>query len=257
MKQLIILFISLIIAGCSSMNIPPKLNTPSFAEKGEMEIELGASTNSFYQNIGYSITDKFALISTGLISYDFLYRNEYDSYNTGGLYYTYLPSPYEVKYIDFGFGLFDKNTYNLKSIYAGTGIGESNYRYKYSNDGGQQYRRKNSYNSFFIQLNYGEKMENMEYGFITRLSYIHYPFESQILNSNPLNDDIASYNEYNIFGIQPCLYLNIHKNRFLYTFNIGAYLTNYNKYSDWLVRDYPQNTLIHLSVGLKYKIGKE
>jgi hypothetical protein len=257
MKHLIVVFTSLIIAGCSSMNIPPKLNTPSFDKKGQMEVELGTSTNSLYQNMGYSITDNLSIISSGFISYDFLDKNEYAEYRWSGEYFEYLPSPYKNKYIDLAVGMYKSKNETLKSIYIGTGLGNSNYRYKYSSDGSQKYVRNNSYNIFFAQLNYGKMKDNLDYGLTSRISYSFYPFKSEILNSNSLNEDIKSNVEYHIFGIQPCVYLNITKNRFVYTFNAGTYLTNYNKYSDWFVRDYPQNTLIHLSIGLKYKLGKE
>ncbi|MDY0143255.1 MAG: hypothetical protein RBR97_15315 [Bacteroidales bacterium] len=257
MKPIILLFIGLILSGCSSMNIPAKLNTPSFEKKGQMEVELGSSTNSFYQNVGYSITDNLSIISSGFISYDFLDKNEYAKYRWSGEYFEFLPSPYESKYIDLAIGMYKNRNETIKSIYVGTGLGNSNYRYKYSSDGSQEYLRKNTYNTIFAQFNYGKKKNNIDYGLTSRLSYSYYPFNSKILNSNSLNDDIKSNVVYHIFGVQPCLYLNITKNRFVYTFNAGTYLTNYNKYSDWFVRDYPQNTLIHLSIGLKYKIGKE
>lgn len=231
MKQLITLIIGFIIAGCSSMNIPPKLNTPSFEKKRQLEVELGTSTNSLYQNMSYSITNRFAVISSGLVSYDYLFNVDY---NTGGVIFEYLPNPQKAKYLDIGLGLYQNDT-KLKSIFIGAGLGESQDPYK----------------SFFLQGNYGIKKDKMEYGVTTRLSYIYYPYTFMF------KPNIEEIKEYNIFGLQPCVYFNFTNNRFVYTFNAGTYLTNYNKYSDWFVRDYPQNTLIHLSVGLKYKIGKE
>ena len=61
-----------LLSGCSSAYIPSSKNIPLFEEKGEIQIEAGASTNSVFAAGSYAFSEKFALIANGSMSYCYI-----------------------------------------------------------------------------------------------------------------------------------------------------------------------------------------
>jgi hypothetical protein len=248
-------FLAIILSGCSSMNIPPRINSPVFVKRGEGEIEIGATTSSIYQNLSYSITNNFALITSGHFSYDYFDQSEKERLRWSGITMEYFPKQYEYKYLDVGIGYYKTATRLSNSIYVGFGTGSAKNN-KYSNyEKTFLYDNKDSHKTFFLQYNFGVYNSKIRYGVSTRISYMHYPFE---LKTTDIHQEYNSESSevYHILTLQPNFFINYGKGKLRFTLNGGVYLTNHNNYSDWFVRDHPQNTLLNLAIGINYRLNK-
>ena len=275
MKKIIkfsLLTLSLLLMSCASVYIPPTANIPLLDKKNEVQLEVGSSTNSLYLSSAYAITDNWALMAAGNVSF-YNFSNRYDLFdefknNFSGGYLGPREKNYDFAhwYSEFGFGRIDILKRQLKlEIFAGGGYGTS--LGKPFNTDKTKYICSNEYFSVFTQANIGRKhmfKDNLFFGYggALRLSYSHFDFfhlaRTSTINSPELNV------KYHNVHLEPTGVIMLGSPSVRFVLKIGVALKytfdNYSPVQDYgdyygLLYGKPVTTHTNISVGVNFRIG--
>lgn len=149
---------------CSSMYIPPTPSLPLLEDKGEGKTDMSISTNSLRLSTSYAITQKYALIVNGNLSY----KNFCNSYDL------FTPADYKIKSTG-PYVLFERKYGEFTQQYVELGIGRYNIAKSklifevfgglraYSTDNWSGYDYFVNYYSGFVQANIGRKHKGLEF----------------------------------------------------------------------------------------------
>ncbi len=163
----LILFVLLAVSSCAKLYVPPTTNTPLITKQGDGNIDVGATTSSFYVMGGYGIGDRLAFIGDLNVSYaDLGLPDDVESMLSGAPsnYSTYSPS-FRHSSMNVGLGRYWKlgKTDFVVEAYGGMGAGVSGFTNEELRDD-----FKNDYFSGFAQLNWGYKNRMVELGMMLR-----------------------------------------------------------------------------------------
>lgn len=164
----------LFLSSCSTMYIPPMTNVPLLENKGETQIDIGASTTSLYLSGDYAFSNKYAIQFNGnasfhnFSSYYDIFTN--DSTNrTGGMFTPdYDWGEFSHRYGEIGIGRYNILNSDWKlETFIGSGIGTGFE---------EVYDMHSDYYLGFIQCNAGRKLKNnnFEFGFACRIAYSNF-----------------------------------------------------------------------------------
>ncbi len=160
---------------CASMYIPQTPNIPLHKEKGEVNLNIGANTNSLIFSGSYSFSDKYALMGAANVSYG----NIWEQYPDLGA----LLSPGAEMIIPFG-GIFAHYNLNMGlgkyKTFSKRGILEFYAGGEYGNAFAGAYKDHiNNYGSIYFQSNIGKRSTtHLEAGGMIKISgtYMHYQY---------------------------------------------------------------------------------
>jgi len=253
-----LLFLLCIFSGCSSKYIASPKNVPLFEEKGEVQIEVGTSTNSFFTTGSYAFSEKYALITNGSLSFHNLFSEIYDIGDmTGGRSDFYPSGDFAHRSFEAGIGkynLFPSSSNRRFETFLGIGFGDA--------DEGKFLR--NSYLQGFIQSNVGQRTKHIEVGLSLRLAGSYFKYQtvehnciwSDILQK-PLCEDVFFYKKFGVVHAEFMAFMNIggkHLHGFIrYGKNLAIplFLSSDERTIVW--HSFPQYTIFHISTGLCYR----
>lgn len=183
---------------CSSLNIPSSTNIPILKEKGEKQIDVYASTNSFHFSGSYALSQKYALMLNSNISYK-NFSKYYDTFSNSedpNLYSSIADNillniesdmgEFANKYIELAAGKYNIEHDNILTyeIFVGGGYGYAFH--KDSSEIANQLLNFNAdYFTLFIQPNFGTRINSaLEFGTALRLCYSRYDYYYEFDNTN-------------------------------------------------------------------------
>ena len=255
MKAYYYIFLFLL-SGCSTAYIPSPKNIPLFEKKGEVQAELGISTNSIYATGGYAFSDKYALISNASMSFS----NFSKIYDFGPdlpyVEFDILPMPsgfFAHRSIEAGVGHFNRKPSSTWKHEMFTGIGYG------AADEGDDW--KNRYLQGFVQRNTGKRSKHFEIAWSFRLagSYFDYKYPFSDYSSG-IGQDVIFHKNFGAVHAEHVTLIGFGgkqmKGFVRGGFNIAyPFLSNNDEYKTiWLSRGgYWNFTMFHLSVGLNYR----
>lgn len=257
MKNIRVFIIALLMTSCSvSMNVIPTINTPSFEEKNDWEVEMGITTNSVYENVNYALSDHWAITQSGFITYNSFSPRKYDPYEQPKLFDIDLnESPYasyKELYSDVSLGYYLRSNSLFQFVSVGYGLGDVRYQYKYSRDGGHDYQSSGLLQRVFGQYNVSYCWDNFDIGFALQAAYANLPLHSVVYNNFAQKTVADQRTRYHYVELKPFLYCEYGKKNvhYLAKFGVNTYPIYGNPETD------QECTLLHCSVGCKIKLGK-
>lgn len=167
----IIVFLYLL-SGCTTLYIPSPKNIPLLEEKGEVQVEVGVSTNSIFATGSYAFSEKYAFIANSAFSFynfsDFSDLGDLRSY--GEL--TILSGGAEIAHrsVEAGFGRFNILPESKRCLEAFVGVG-----YSVGNFDDKDYN--NRYINGFFQINTNKKHKKLEIGWSFSCNYVYFNFK--------------------------------------------------------------------------------
>ncbi len=233
---------------CASMYIPQTPNIPLHKEKGEVNLNIGANTNSFIFSGSYSFSDKYALMGAANVSYG----NIWEQYPDLGA----LLSPGAEMIIPFG-GIFAHYNLNMGlgmykpfskrrvfELYTGGEYGKAVT--------GRNNSYVNNYGSIYFQANIGRRTRRFEVGGMMKISgsYMHY--------QHPEGANMTRTDEFPVFSVQTGCVLKTGGEKFKFWFSPSinnSYAFVKGNYEDMelqlnLGKFY---TFLNFSIGLTYR----
>lgn len=257
------IIIVILIASCSSMYIPSNINVPLLDSAGEASIEYTMSTNSLHLSTDYAISDKYATILDGSLSYG-NFSNYYDIFtdknSKGGsseiFNFDKYMGEFEHKYAEVGVGRYNILTKkNQLEVFAGAGYG-------LANDYGDNHCL-NRYYLGFIQLDYGRKIKShFEFGVDCRFATSFHNFR---YSKSYFDNDVEIKNNYNIdfniYHVEPLFFVRVGSNNLKFTFQVGGNIGILDRSLNDLELDngiYNRNvheTNFTMSIGINYRFG--
>lgn len=210
--EILMLIISIMLSSCSSMYIPSTTNIPLLEEKGEKQIELTASTNSLHLTGNYAISNNYALMINGGLSYknftsyyDIFTDSESHDDSPRGLMSFDLTYDGEFahRYGELGLGRYDILHKKLKlEVFGGIGYGIAK-----DNDVGSsgiELSYEADYYLGFLQINIGSSFKKLEFGGAVRLASSFYDYTYQDYYT-----ELTQGVKFNMFHIEPMAFLRI------------------------------------------------
>jgi len=235
------------------MYIPPPKNIPLFDEKGEVQIEIGASTNSLYLTGSYAFSEKYALIANGSMSYPGLFK--YSNYGNFILDYL-LEGPIPYRSFEAGIGrynLFSSSSGKILEVFVG-----AEYGLAYN-----LFERDDKINHLqgFVQVNTGKKINNFEIGWSLCVAYSSFHsqdvyYKSVFEKRNFIeNRRFIDHLYFQVFHLEPLFFSKFGGERLQGFLRCGFNLTfpTTNPSLITTVGVEKGYTLIHLSMGLSYR----
>ena len=145
------------------MYIPSPKNIPLFEEKGEVQIEVGGSTNSIFVTGSYAFSEKYALIANGSMAYSYINGKPIGRH--GGEINLYPGTDVPHRSIEVGLGRYNllPSSKRRLEVFAGTGYGAA-HSYIKDND-------KQHYFQGFVQINTGKRYNRTELGWSLRTAF--------------------------------------------------------------------------------------
>lgn len=207
MKKIIpILIMATIITGCTSYQyVASPQYVPLNEKKGELKAAL--AFNSYF--IGYSITNRFSVFSTGYCrkvesNFELLINKE----NSGA-----HSRKENSNIINLGAGYFNKTNNINYEVMIGTGLGHTDYECERDWLVNYQFSMKGKKYNLFVQPDLGYKVNDyVEFGVFSKFNYFRF-FDlntSTIIGDNPGIEQEDSYfsgkNKANLFFIEPGLF---------------------------------------------------
>jgi len=242
MKAYYFIFLIFIVS-CSSAYIPSPKNVPLFENRGEVQLEVGTSTNSLYLTGNYAFSEKYAMITNGSISYPAIAGHSLSHIN--GLM-TYFDGDTPHYAFEAGIGRYNlllTSTRRLE-IFAGAGYGSSNYNFtKYPHQ---------RYFQGFVQANIGKRYQYADIGWSLRTAY-----------SDFLEIFIEHIN-YQVFHIEPLFVVRVGGQYMKWFFRCGINLafplsSNSNIHLPSLSRSHLFSdtgyTIFHFSTGMSFRFS--
>lgn len=147
-------------SACTSIYLPTSRNTPLFSNQGEFQANASVG-NGFNVQTAYALTDHFALMVNGL------YANNKSLQGTG----------YRKHYAtEAGVGYFLNGKYTFE-VFGGYGVGKG-----YGQDSISSWfsvttieeQASGKYQKFFLQPTIGRNVNNFQFAFTSRLSFIDF-----------------------------------------------------------------------------------
>ena len=242
-----LLLIIIILTGCSSAYIPSPKNIPLFENKGEGQIEVGASTNSLYLTGSYAFSEKFAMITNGSISYPAIAGQSIRHYNELTIF-----TDGDVPHSSFEVGI---GRYNLLpssesrlEVFLGTGYGKS-YSF-FSKDDRQNYMQG------FAQINTGKRFKHAEIGWSMRMAFSGFQYQDGYYKASTYPSEyIIEHGKYQTFHLEPLFVIRVggqHVKWFARTGLNLAFPLSSNSLIQTRGTD-PGYTILHLSTGISYR----
>lgn len=240
----------LFLTGCASMYIPPMSNAPLFEEKGEKQIELAVSSNSFQMSAAYAITDNFAAQIAGNVSYGNIsdYNDIFTKEGNSKIDWADVScyGMYAHKYAEGNVGMYDlllSEKFKLEA-FVGGGYGkadEENFEEKYHN----------KYAMAYTQINFGQRLKVLDWGASLRLSASFHDFDWTTDDSKSFSQDFT------MFHIEPSAFCRIGGEHIRFVPRIGLSLpikTSDFTYLEDNIKDsdFYRTTLIHFSLGVHF-----
>ncbi|MCQ2960349.1 MAG: hypothetical protein MJ198_09225 [Bacteroidales bacterium] len=255
MKKLFIIGIYImVLSSCTSMNVIPTPTTPYFTGENNIEVELGYTTNSIYENFAYALSNNFAFMQSSFFTYNYLSHRKYDSYKQP---FGLGPTPlfernytYKELYSDIGIGLYKTQNNLFFLLMGGYGIGYSDYQYKYSRDGGREYTSNGVMQRIFIQYNTSYTHNKFNFGGALQFAYANLPLHSVVHNNFVDSTIVDRTMHYNYYEIKPFLYFEYIEKKICCVTKIGCNISNV-LFSPKIDQ---QCTLFHCSVGIKLRL---
>ena len=239
----------LLFQACSTMYIPSSMCAPLLDKKNDVQVEAGASTNSFYLSGGYAFSEKYALIVHGNISYLNLFKSDNNNITSNASGFNFNPFPtnaFEHRYAEIGIGKYNllSSTEKLE-LFVGGGYGCAVENSIY----------KNKYWLGFVQGNMGRRWNAVELGLSFRMAYsgFHFSYQSE---KNPLNDHRRNFNN---FHIEPIFFLRVGGESVHVFLRAGFSKTNPAESLSGINLDYGiererlRYTVLHLSTGMSFR----
>jgi len=187
-------FLLFILSGCAATYLQAPKNMPLFETKGEVQIEAGVSTTSYFATGSYAFSEKYALIANGSLSY--------------GNFWDDIPDALTI--VTFGFA--GSNVLPHHSVEMG--LGRYNLlpssKWKLETFLGAQYSMGNYHNDYdrclqgFTQVNIGRRYNYIETGWSLSLAYSD--FQLKTLSSNTQN---IKYDNANAIIAEPLVFLKL------------------------------------------------
>jgi len=234
------------------MYIPSPKNTPLFEEKGEVQIEVGASTNSIFLTGNYAFSEKYAFISNGCLSF----RNFSSIYDIGD-----IRSYNELTIFTSGYGAH-------RSFEAGLGrynifptLPHRIETFLVLGYGSCDYDNKDYYSEYlqgYFQMNIGKRFKHFEIGWSVHLAYSHFYCKYADYVPQPdlmLNKREIIYKNFGTINPGALLFLKFGGSNLKSFFRSGFNLT-YPLTSNALINNSNFDggyTRFHLSIGLSYR----
>lgn len=174
---------------CSSLNISSSTNIPLLEEKGEKQIDLYASTNSFHFSGSYAFSEKYALMINSNASYK-NFSKYYDAFSNSedpNLYVPVVDDFFQIesdmgefanKYIELAIGRYNIEHDNILTyeIFVGGGYGYA-FHTDSSEIANQLLNFNADYFTIFVQPNFGARINSvLEFGTALRLCYSRYDY---------------------------------------------------------------------------------
>jgi hypothetical protein len=160
MRYLVLL---LVITSCSTVYMPNTRNAPLFREQGEAQISGYVCSGGLEGQLGYSLTDHFALIGS------YAYGTQKNSYTSSG-----TTTDYDWKNSNgqIGLGYFDRGRSVRYEVFIGMGFGQGTSLDQYSffglNNNVVATGKKTNY---FLQPSIGTNNQNFNIIFTPRFTY--------------------------------------------------------------------------------------
>lgn len=246
-----------LLSSCSSMFIPAAPSLPLLQDKGEVKIDMSVSTNSLRLSTSFALTQKYALMLNGNMSYK-NFGNSYDLF-TSGNYVKKSTNPYALverkygeftqQYIELGIGRYNiTNSKLIFEVFGGLGYG-------HSTDTWSDHNYLVNYYSGFVQANIGRKHKNLEFGGGIRLSGTYFDY-----NYKQTQQNTGDYQHRDLFLLnlfEPVFMLRGGDDFFKFGFQIGLSLPAYYKYDEdinsrGILNGNPKQTIMHFSVGIRF-----
>ena len=274
LKRMIYFFVGLVLllflSACSSMYIPSMPSLPLLEEKGDVQLEFSASTNSLRLSGNYAFSKKIALMVNGNLSYknftnyydfgtkeDFVQESAWDIWDHG---------EFAHKYLELGFGginILNKakvfKTKLLFEIFGGMGYGHAT-----DQKWGSPLKYEASYYLAFIQPNIGLSFNKFAFGYGTRLatSFYDYTYQTHSNYGYPNNEILNQSITFSMFIIEPTAMIRVGGPHLKFTgqfalslpfpFQSLASIDAGKGIDDGVLK----TTNIHISIGIHYGFGK-
>jgi len=246
---------AMILTSCASMYIPTGNNTPLLEEKHEAQIEVGTSNNSLYLMTAFALTDKWAIMANGTLSY-YNFTNRYsiipDKHDGNWLFDS--DDYYAHQYYELGVGRF--NLTKLKRLKLEV-FGGGGYGYASDSHFKETPMHDNKYFLIFVQGNIAYKHlftkdRTFEIGASYRFAYSRFT-ESFYFENEELNKST----NWNNIHFEPVLFVKGGTESVRVIFKVGASLKPVSPFfhDGAFVFDGPSSTFFHTSIGLNIKIG--
>ena len=243
---------AMILTSCASLYIPTGNNIPFLEEKHEAQIEVGTSTNSLYLMSAFAITDKWAVMANGTLSF-YNFSNTYAMFpsSEGGYWSPGSDDKYAHSYGELAFGrynLMNSKVFKLEA-FAGGGYGyASDSHFK------EVPKHDNKYFNVFIQGNIGHKHpfsrnRTLEVGGALRLAYTHYAETFHYTQSKTTK-------HLNGIHLEPTLFIKAGSEMVRGVFKLGICPTGIfgeDRFTAYVDDRY--STFFHASLGINIKIG--
>jgi hypothetical protein len=197
--------------GCSSAYIPSPKNVPLFEEKGEIQIEIGASTNSLYLTGSYAFSEKYALSVAYSESFSSIFKFSYLRSGTE-LNFGLIPDPTPNRLFEVSVGrynLLPESSNRLLEVFAGLGYGMAYDHFWKDN--------KTRYFQCFVQVNTGKKHEKNKVGWGLRMAYSN--FHNQYERCNDECNVVHRY--FQTLHFEPMLVLRGREGNLQINFRVG------------------------------------
>ena len=249
------IYLLLSITGCSSMYIPSPKPTPLFEKKGEVQIEAGTSINSPFVIAGYAFSEKYALITSGSLSY----RNFMNVYERPHVEFDIFPFPngaFAHRAIELGIGRYNMRPLSRQKLELFTGIVYGNAK--------EEKDRKNNYYQCFLQANIGKRKKYFELGGSFRLGFSLFDYKSPKIDySDDFRRDYILHKTFEVAHAETLFFMKFGGEHLKGCFRVGGnaaipFLSSSNREIIWRNGDLNRNyTMFHLSIGLSYSFGNK
>ena len=237
-----------LLSGCSSAYIPSPKNIPLFEEKGEYQIEAGASTNSVFAAGSYAFSEKFSLIANGSMSYCYILGKPF-GWSSGEPLSISFSGDVPHRSIEAGIGRYNllPSSQRRLEVFAGVGYGAAHsFNSEY----------KQNYLLGFVQANTGKKYRHTEMGWSLRAAFSG--FHESYGSTYPEYYYIEN-GKYQAFHLEPLFVIRTGGQRLKVSFRTGINLAFPLSFPSKIVtlrgkEGYP---VFHLSCGLSYQRFRE
>ena len=233
-------------------------NIPLLREKGEMQVDVGTSTNSIHLSGDYAFSDQYALQVNGNLSYH-NFSQRYDIFtddNTARTGEMFTPDydygEFNHRYVEVGIGKYDMLKSNWKlELFTGVGCGSG---FENVGDINSQYYLG------FVQGNIGRKLKrhNFEFGFASRIAFSN--FDLSYLDYTSKEKRNISFDN---LHFEPAAFFRVGSQSIRFYGKAGLDL--FDSFGSFdginLARGIKHESInftsVHLSIGVNYKFDEE
>lgn len=249
-------------ASCSSMYIPNMTQTPLLTEKGEIQAEVGLSTNAIQLGADYAITDHLAAMATTNISYG-NFTNFYDIYTSKDKDSSALADltnygKFKNRYYELGVGYYNiANRDHFKmEAFGGAGFCHATDEDNSRTSGRQEYDSK--YALIFGQFNLGFAWDYAAFGLGVRVAPTFHSYEWINIQYKE-NARYEGTEHFTMWHFEPLMFVRLGSKNVRFVGKMGISLRpEGDSYKDARENHpysaYMNTTIFHFSVGVNVKI---